>query len=105
MGATEQSICSKTIRAKNRGGMVSTNLTLKEYQYLQESSGEFPNLPLTSKNITFWFNGGDFIGDYTLELTFTCSVMETIDKSKGWTVKNIDRNSGTKMVNYFDFDR
>jgi hypothetical protein len=105
VGATEQSICYKTASAKNRGGMVSTNLTLTEYQYLQASRGEFPGLPPTSKNITFWFNGGDFIGDYTLELTFTCGVKETIDKSKRWTVKNIDGDSGTKMVSYFNFDQ
>ncbi|WP_133234139.1 hypothetical protein [Mucilaginibacter psychrotolerans] len=105
VGATERSICNKTTRAKKSGGMVSTNLTLKEYLYLQPNRREFPNLPPTSKNITIWFNGGDFIGDYTLQLTFTCSVKETIGKNERWTVKNINKAVGTKTVSYLDFDR
>jgi hypothetical protein len=100
VGATEQSICTKTTNAKKGGGIVSTNLTLEEYQYLQPDRGELPNLPPTATNITLWFNGGDFIGDYILELTFKCGANEKIATSEKWTLKSVNKKSGTKTISY-----
>ncbi|OOQ57569.1 hypothetical protein [Mucilaginibacter pedocola] len=100
VGGIERSICNKTRNNDGTGGVISKGLTLKEYRYIQNLQGELLNLPRSSKNITVRFYGGDFIGDFILQVDAICQKREIIKTGKNWRVKSTSKKNDTKLVVY-----
>ncbi|MBD1365511.1 hypothetical protein IDJ77_16975 [Mucilaginibacter sp. ZT4R22] len=59
-----------------------------------------PDLPREAKNIDISFYGDDFLGDFSLEIGFTCSIKEKITEDEKWAVKSVDNARATQRVYY-----
>lgn len=96
----ELSICQKS----NSDGSMnakSTGLDLREYDYFKKHMKVFvPELPGSAKNIDISFYGDDFLGDFSLNISFTCAIQEKIIKGQNWGIESVDESHATQRAFY-----
>jgi hypothetical protein len=96
----ERAICKKS-EAPIGGRVISTRLNLQEYEYLTKHIGVVtPFLPASARDIDVKYYGDDFLGDFMLNIVFTCSLNEKIAKDENWGVKSVDKMHSTQQVYY-----
>jgi hypothetical protein len=98
------SICQKSER--NHQNAHSNKLNYEEYVYIKNTNN-FPAIPTNSRNIDLFYFEDDFLGDYSVVLTFELDLTDKLNttkrwKSEKWKVIKIDKVKKIKMIEYTD---
>jgi len=90
----------------NGQSATSINLSFEEYEYIKNIAF-FPAIPINSKAITIFYYEDDFLGDYSIEITFQLGIHDQFKttkrwESEEWKVIKIDSIEKTKTIRYVD---
>jgi hypothetical protein len=98
------SICQKSKR--DHQSAHSNKLNYEEYAYIKNTNN-LPAIPINSRNIDLFYYEDDFLGDYSIVLTFELDLTVKLTttkrwKSEKWKVIKIDKVKKIKIIEYTD---
>lgn len=84
----------------------SNKLNYEEYAYIKNTNN-LPAIPTNSRKIDLFYYEDDFLGDYSVVLTFELDLTDKLNttkrwKSEKWKVIKIDKVKKIKIIEYTD---